>query len=168
MDLDTALLWLALMGGAVTLVRGLQLWRRGERLIAIKGALVLAVTGVAHLLVPDHEGAIGAIVWTILVLGTNVLAQSLGRAVARQEYTRARLLATALYALHPSPAMRLAMLDRRATSLFHAGDEAGAERVYLEAAKLPGARAWADITRLRMLGRWEELVATYRTEVTAD
>lgn len=166
MDLNQPLFWLGLMGGLVMLVRGARSWRADGKSWAVVGVMVLAVAGASYWVAEEHAGFIAFATWSLLVLGPNVVARRLQQAIDRQEHERAASLARWLARIHPSPSTRLVALDREVSARFQRGDGAGAEALLAGAGALgPFAAKWAAVERLRLAGRFGEIVAMVESSV---
>jgi len=162
MDLNTALRWLGLFGGGVTLFRGIGAFR-SDKLWVFVGVLVVGAGTATHFFAPNDDGIVSTSIFALLVVGPSILSELVQVSVFGQKYTRALFFARLFYVLHPSDAVRLIVVDRRAAVLLARNDEKGANAVYLEVEKRGGTTAtWAEITRLRTLGEWGELVQYFK------
>jgi membrane associated rhomboid family serine protease len=105
MELNHILLFLAILSPLVVLARA---WRpsaayHGWRIAAL---LVLAVTGIAWLLVPTAGGYIGGLAWIVLLFLPAIGLRKMTELAARGDYESAGKLGTILQILHPSAELR--------------------------------------------------------------
>jgi membrane associated rhomboid family serine protease len=104
-NLNHIFLFLAVVSPLAVLGRA---WRpggtyRGWRVAAL---IVLAITGVAWIFFRENAGYIGGGAWVALLFLPAVGLRRVMQLAARQQYTSARKLATALQVLHPSAELR--------------------------------------------------------------
>jgi membrane associated rhomboid family serine protease len=104
-DLNHIFLFLAVVSPLVVLARA---WRpstpyHGWRVAAL---VVLAITGVAWLLLPAVAGYIGGCAWFALLFLPAIGLRKMAELAAQGEYESARKLAAALQVLHPSAELR--------------------------------------------------------------
>jgi membrane associated rhomboid family serine protease len=105
MELNHIFLFLAVVSSLAVLARA---WRsgvtyRGWRIAALA---VLAITALAWIFFRARAGYIGGSAWLVLLFLPAVGMRRVAELSARQRYTRARKLATALELLHPSSDLR--------------------------------------------------------------
>jgi rhomboid protease GluP len=166
MDLNQPLFWIGLLGGLVMLVRGLRTLRAGGRSFAIVGLVVLLVAGVAWWLDGAHAGFVAIGAWGLLVVSPALISRRLQRAIDRRDHDRAARLARLLAVVHPSESTRLVALDREVQRRHQRGDVAGAEALLANAASRGALTSkWAAVERLRLGGRWAEIVPTFDTGI---
>jgi membrane associated rhomboid family serine protease len=105
MELNHIFLFLAVVSSLAVLARA---WRpgvtyRGWRIAALA---VLAITALAWIFFRARAGYIGGSAWLVLLFLPAVGMRRVAELSARQRYTRAKKLATALKLLHPSSDLR--------------------------------------------------------------
>src|SRR5258708_4221736 len=102
MDWNSALRWFGLLACGATLVRGLAVWRMGDKLWALAATLIVGVGTALYFFAPSVDGIVSTSVWALLVLAPGLVGRMLAAAAGREQHARALALARLYYVLHPS------------------------------------------------------------------
>jgi membrane associated rhomboid family serine protease len=104
-DLNHVFLFLAVVSPLLVLARA---WRPGGtyRSWRVASLVVLAITGLAWILLRPMAGYIGAVTWVALLFLPAIGLRKMTELSALGDYKSARKLATALQVLHPSTELR--------------------------------------------------------------